>query len=116
MSIFSVRIKEIRGSLSYKQFENKTGIPAATLERLEKIGADIKSGQIVKICITCGVTADWLLGIDGGKTSHITAHNGSIAIGGHAYNNNINNKDCSSCPFVLAAAKMAGKQPKKRKS
>lgn len=68
MEKFSSRLKELRNSLSYKAFEKETGIPAATIERLEKVGKDAKSGQIEKICTAFGVSADWFLGLSDSRS------------------------------------------------
>lgn len=56
-------IKKLRGSSSYIEFGKKLNLSAASIERWEKGRSDIKSDAIVKICSTCGVSADWLLGL-----------------------------------------------------
>ena len=93
--------------MSYKQFEKRTGIPAATLERLEKTDTEIKSGQIIKICTTCGVSSDWFLGLGDKNETNIYANSGNIAIGS---NNNSFGSNCESCPILQAAAKKLNKK------
>ena len=105
MNNFSEQIKSLRNGLSFKSFERKTGIPAATLQYLEKPTSDIKGGQIIKLCKSLGVSADWLLGLDG----HVKGHR--VTSGSHsavAINGNANN--CANCGLMRAAAKMMEKK------
>lgn len=39
------------------------GIPAATIERIEKGVTEAKVGHLVAYCRSCGVSADYLLGL-----------------------------------------------------
>ena len=86
-----------------------TGIPAATLQYLEKTNADIKGGQIIKLCQCFGKSADWLLGLDTAKQSTVSARNSVVAINGHAINSGGIGGDCANCPILKAAAKKLNK-------
>ena len=58
------RLRELRGTLSYKAFSQKTGLDAASFERWEKGTSDIKSDALLKLCSVFQVSSDWLLGIE----------------------------------------------------
>jgi len=106
MENFSSRIQILRNGMTFKAFERVTGIPAATLQYIEKTNSDIKSGQIIKLCKCFGVTSDWLLGIDGeAADSGIRSTHSAVSVNGNA-----SYHDCSKCELMRAAAQMMKKR------
>ena len=61
--IIGARIKQLRDSISYVEFGKKLGLSPASLERWEKGRNNIKSDAVIQICLSCDVSADWLLGL-----------------------------------------------------
>lgn len=60
------RLKELRNEkgLSFQQLANLTGIPRATLCRLENNITDIKGDQLIALSKYFLVTTDYLLGLE----------------------------------------------------
>lgn len=92
--VFLRRLLELRNSMSYKAFADKTGLDKTSLERWEKGTSDIKSDAIVKLCSACGVSADWLLGLSDNRTP---AAPGFPASGLKAADKHESYKPCPSC-------------------
>ncbi len=68
MANFPERVRSLRGSKSLKYMESFTGIPAATIERIEKGVTEAKVGHLKAYCRSCGVNADYLLGLSDDPT------------------------------------------------
>jgi transcriptional regulator with XRE-family HTH domain len=81
------RLKEMRNSLSLKEMEKLTGIPATTIDRAERGGADLKASVLVAYQTVFGVTTDYLLGLSDERTPPRAAgSNNSSASGAGAVN------------------------------
>ena len=63
MISFADRVRSLRGKKSLKAMESITGIPAATIERIEKGLTEAKVGHVMAYHLSCGVSADYLLGL-----------------------------------------------------
>lgn len=68
MKNFALRLRELRGNLTQQQIAEKVGLKQQNWARYE-------SGQVVpgaealrQICVSCGVSADWLLGLPGAQS------------------------------------------------
>ena len=70
MDNFHVRLKQLRGDLSQQQAARKVGIKQQNWARYE--GGKVLPGAetIHQICVSFGVSSDWLLGLpERGKSS-----------------------------------------------
>ena len=82
---FSTRLKELRGSISQNQFARKIGAKQTTYNYWESGLKEPSMASIIQISMTCGVSADWLLGLSGER---ITTKKTSLVVNG---NNNATN-------------------------
>ena len=60
---FCQRLRELRGSLTQAQYAEKIGSKQTTLSSWERGFREPNIDGIVLIATSCGVSADWLLGI-----------------------------------------------------
>lgn len=69
LNIFSKRLKEAREAMGYTQrtLANQVGITPASLSAYEKDGKNPSLNVAAEIAKACGVSLDWLCGIDEGK-------------------------------------------------
>jgi transcriptional regulator with XRE-family HTH domain len=71
-NLFSTRLSTLRGDRTKQQFANTLGIPQNTYLRYE----DAKDTTLPKIDVLaqiakrCGVSADWMLGLDDNEPSN----------------------------------------------
>lgn len=97
------RLKELRNGLTQVQAAQKVGLSQQGWARYE-LGKVVPGAEAIhQICVSFGVSADWLLGLsdhsDGGGTA--TAHGvGAIAAAGNATVNA--GGDCSKCRLMQA--------------
>ena len=68
MSLFSERLKSLRGNMSQAEAAAKIGITAQTLGRYENEQRKPDSETILLICKHYGVSADYLLGLSDSKS------------------------------------------------
>jgi plasmid maintenance system antidote protein VapI len=96
------RIDQLKRGMNTTAFSRFLGVNQKTLDHVLKAERKPSIELVTTICEKCNVSADWLLGLENkNTTTHVSAVNGSIAIG----SGNVNGGDCSRCPFVLAATK-----------
>ena len=84
MSIFSVRLRELRGSESQASFATAIGIHRVQYVNYEA-GKNAPSVEVLeRICRVHACSADWLLGLKDNQESagSVKASSGGIAIGG----------------------------------
>lgn len=74
MSLFSERLKQLRGNLTQTEAAEKIGITAQTLGRYENDQRKPDSEVIVMLCKHYGVSADYLLGLSDVKTVDADIH------------------------------------------
>ena len=78
--IFIFRLNELRGSLSVYAFAKKCSIPQPIMDRYCK-GQSVPSiDKCTLICVTCNVSADWLLCLSDEK--HPARAAGSVSVSG----------------------------------
>ena len=87
MSIFATRLRELRGPESQASFAASIGLNRVQYAKYES-GQNSPSVEILeRICLKMpGVSADWLLGLDRGKSAAQvkTGNNSAVAIGANA--------------------------------
>ena len=87
MSIFATRLRELRGPESQASFAASIGLNRVQYAKYES-GQNSPSVEILeRICLKMpGVSADWLLGLDRGKSAAQvkTGDNSAVAIGANA--------------------------------
>lgn len=112
MKNFHIRLREARGSRTQVQVASAIGIKQQAYGRYEKGEVLPGAETLQKICFTLGVSADWLLGLDGGTQPNIQASRSAVAIGGGDATNSVH-PDCRTCPTVerltRLVEKLAGK-------
>lgn len=71
MHNYGERIKEARKAKGLTQTEaaNKIGVIQQAWQRLESGKLDPRMSTIVSICKVLDISADWLLGLDGGNAN-----------------------------------------------
>ena len=113
MATFPDRARELRGKKSLKTMESFVGIPAATIERIEKGATEAKVGHLVAYRRSCGVTADYLLGLSDdpsptGQGSNTATNSPGAAVGTGASVRTVPQPpaaapwQCRDCPTVAA--------------
>lgn len=65
---FGDRLKELRGNLSQEDFALKIGTKQTTLSNWERGFREPNFSGLVLISTSCGVSADWLLGLSDDRT------------------------------------------------
>jgi transcriptional regulator with XRE-family HTH domain len=61
---FSHKLRELRGTMSQTEFCTKIGCKQTSYSGWETGDREPSASAVALICNGCGVTADWLLGID----------------------------------------------------
>jgi transcriptional regulator with XRE-family HTH domain len=64
------RLKILRGGRSQTDFAREFGLIQQTYARWENNSREPSVDEILKVSHRCGVTTDWLLGVDDEKTEH----------------------------------------------
>ncbi len=62
---FSERLEHLRGDRSQREFAKKIGVPLTSYTNWVLGVSQPKFDNLVSICSTLGVSADWLLGLPG---------------------------------------------------
>lgn len=62
--IFLARIRQLQNSRSVSAFAAFIGVNQKTLDHIVKGERKLSVEVLISICSKCGVTADWLLGLD----------------------------------------------------
>lgn len=70
---FCDRLRELRGDLSQDEFASKIGTKQTTLSNWERGFREPNFSGLVLIATSCGVSADWLLGLSNERTPGSTA-------------------------------------------
>ena len=85
MGIFATRLKELRGPESQASFAASIGLNRVQYAKYES-GHNSPSIEVLeRICrIVPGITADWLLGLDRGKSAAVTVNGNNNAVGANA--------------------------------
>ena len=84
MDNFSARLREVRGNLTQKQAADKVGCKQQNWARYESGQVLPGAETIHQICVSFGVSADWLLGLSdnrphsGASELKVTALKGAI--------------------------------------
>lgn len=107
--VIAERLKTARGLLSQKAAAIKCGIKQQAWNSYEK-GSSLPGAEAIQnICISLGVSADWLLGLPERGTT-VTAQ-GGVAINGSGNRvsgtiekSNNPKTNCDTCPYKALAA------------
>lgn len=90
---FTDRLKALRGGETLRTFSERIGVSLKTYEHYESGRRKPPVEFILQIVETCGVSADWLLGIEKIPRGHIHAENSIVAQNGNASGNHIGRPD-----------------------
>ena len=74
------RILELKGSQNTAAFARSIGINQQTMDRYLK-GREPPIGVVQQLCVSYGVSADWLLGLPEKASMTVTGNSGAVAIG-----------------------------------
>lgn len=112
MSIFSERLKELRGTESQASFATAVGLNRVQYAKYEN-GTNTPSVEALeRICRIHACSADWLLGLkDNGGSVTIASGNGSIAVASSGNKVSVKSKsaapkDCEKCPYKKKLEKL----------
>ena len=84
MSVFSERLKELRGAESQASFAAAIGINRVQYAKYESGTNSPNVDALVRICRVHTCSADWLLGLKDRGSSISVGNGAAIAIGAHA--------------------------------
>jgi transcriptional regulator with XRE-family HTH domain len=122
------RLRELRGSSSLREMAESVGIKYSAWARYEAGGSLPGADILSRICRVHSCSADWLLGLDRGKSAAQvkTGDNSAVAIGTNARATvraaaaaQGERPDCAGCPYkekmkefeaFFNATKMKGKK------
>lgn len=62
--ILSVKLRQLRGEESQASFAEKIGVKQVTYSTWERGSSEPSASAIAAIALACGVSTDWLLGVD----------------------------------------------------
>ena len=62
--VLSVKLRQLRGVESQAAFAKKIGVKQVTYSTWERGSSEPSASAIAAIALACGVSADWLLGVD----------------------------------------------------
>lgn len=108
MKDFLERLNRCREGMSVSQFARKIGMNQKTVDFYMKGERKPSVELIISVCSKCGVSADWLLGLDGDAQPNIQASRSAVAIGGGDATNSVH-PDCRDCPTVARLTKLLDK-------
>lgn len=111
MEVFFARLKELKGTQSTVAFARSIGIPQPSMDRYLK--GRVPTVEVVKLlCSVYHVSADWLLGLDGGSGGQRATASGAGAIAVVGANATVSAgrpgtppavpADCSKCRLMQA--------------
>lgn len=63
-SVFSARVRTLIGDESVSAFARRVGLKQASVDRYAKAVHSPNAEALIAIATNCGVTSDWLLGIE----------------------------------------------------
>lgn len=79
MSVFAQRLKELRKQASQRAFSQILGVNQQKVSRWETGRFEPSLDEVITICNSLHVSADWLLGLSDSRGVSITATDHSVA-------------------------------------
>ena len=94
-NIFCIRLEEVRGGMSQRQFADFIGVKPSTYSAWERGVIDPASSNIIVIARAKNISSDWLLGLSdekhplkSGGSATATGEHGTAISGGATIHNN----------------------------
>ena len=84
MSVLSERLRELRGASSQAEMARQLGMKQPQWARYESGASSPSSEMLATICRVHACSADWLLGLDRGKSAAVTVNGNNNAVGANA--------------------------------
>ena len=91
MKLFSVRLKNARGSRSQAEIARACGVSQATYSCWEIGKTEPSIEKMIRLCEFLGVSSDYLIGLSDNQSSvhSVSANNSAVAIGGGNASNHV---------------------------